>query len=105
MSDGKYFASPRTVVLDNGQTYKIVYGDGKFLSTTSPERIYWLRLELLHLVSFSQFWICLHAFYIPFKIFIFQIFRVSPVHAIIPLFSQFLSTGFLSFFVTKIHFF
>ena len=51
MSDGCYFDVPRTVVLDDSLTYKIVYDNGRLLSTTSPERIFWLKLEMDHIVS------------------------------------------------------
>ena len=53
MSDGDYFMVPRTVITDNATKYEIVYEDGTILSTTSGERIFWLRREMSNLVSFS----------------------------------------------------
>ena len=52
MSAGLYFDSPRVVVLDDGQRYTVKYSDGHLLTTACPERIYWLRRELISLVSF-----------------------------------------------------
>ena len=51
MSNGLLFSMPRIVMVDNGFLYRVLYEDGTLLSTTSTERIYWLRQELLHLVS------------------------------------------------------
>ena len=56
MSGEGYYNVPRNVVVDDGKTYKVIYEDGKMLTTTCGEKTYWLRQELLTLVSlFSIF--------------------------------------------------
>jgi hypothetical protein len=47
MSDGEYFDVPRTVTLDNGVVYTVIYEDGTVLSTTSKQRIFWLRFFII----------------------------------------------------------
>ena len=50
MSSGGYYSLARTVVIDDGVLYSIIYEDGKLLTTKCPEKTYWLKLELAHLV-------------------------------------------------------
>lgn len=58
MSGGSYFNMPCTVVIDDGVLYSVIYEDGKLLTTTCSEKIYWLKLEIAHLVSLflDYFW-------------------------------------------------
>ena len=49
--EGQYYSISRIVLLDDGKKYIVKYGDGHILSTVCPEQIFWLRRELIHLVS------------------------------------------------------
>ena len=51
MSAGLYFEMAQKITLDDGITYCVEYADGHTLSTIDPERIFWLRCELISLVS------------------------------------------------------
>ena len=51
MSSGKYYNIPRTVVVDDGHIYRVIYEDGKTLSTICATKKFWLRRELINLVS------------------------------------------------------
>ena len=69
MSGGDYFSVPRNVVLDDGVLYRVIYEDGKILTTSCKQKIHWLRMELKHLVSF---WLI---FAIHFPTFLTEFFR------------------------------
>ena len=43
MSDGLYNKFARYVIFDDGTTYSVKYEDGHILSTSCPERTFWLR--------------------------------------------------------------
>jgi hypothetical protein len=46
MSAGVYFTVPRTVVLDDG----LIYKDGRIITTSSVEKIFWMRKKQERLV-------------------------------------------------------
>ena len=44
----------RKIIIDDGTNYCVTYTDDHTLSTIDPERIFWLRRELISLVSLRE---------------------------------------------------
>ena len=55
MSSGDYYNIPRTVVVDDGHMYRVIYEDEKILLTICTIKKFWLRRELINLVSLLFF--------------------------------------------------